>query len=197
MSNPPSSALKVLFLLLSSSVSVKSFSIAPSIVNVPMIVKEAEIRSADWTTTAAAEKTSRVAYNAGIGIHEPILSANRHNIVQSALNEPYAFLVDHDAINQIEPESVWRKQYLVDTNSKSKVKHLPSVVLNRFTDNDEISLHYDDESVEVVRASAKTSIRRNYDLNTPWLEVLIHNEKQKRIAQAINSNNSNLVTVAV
>jgi hypothetical protein len=187
------SCWRTLLLLLASSGTIKSYSIVPPFVDVPMIVTNAEIRSAEATNT------NRVAYDAGIGKNKPVISQLQgmdNDNMQATSGSPFAFLVDHEAVNEIVPEALWRARFQrdnVQTEVKTKPRVLPSVVLNRFTDDDEIFLDNDVQTVDMIRASAKTNIRRNYDLNTPWIEMLIHNEKQKRLAKIDTTMTPNLV----
>jgi len=121
---------------------------------------------------SASTTESRVSYDFGIGKNKPVVPKTDGKIHGKARNiyQVAEFWSEHDAVNEI-------PNPLVVQAAANKPRLAPIVPL-RLAD-DYLSIHHDhSEEHSQPTMTAKAPVQE-YDLNTPWVEMLIHEQQVK------------------
>lgn len=196
------------FLLLASSTNVKSYSTQLPYPNVPAMINQHLIPENSQRIVSKDIRSNQerhvVSYDLGVGKNKPVirkessLPSNR-GAQSKNIEEMTAFLLEHKASNDILSEKEWLHRLQIERERqhteeqrhvpKQSKQQLPSVVLSRFTDNAEITIldqqpptdsnNIHNNNGPTAQAYAQQLITSQYDLNTPWIEILIHHEQQR------------------
>lgn len=146
------------------------------------------------------EKNSmnKVSYDFGANKNKPLShlrSTNTVAFVPSGNNEDIAqYLVEHQVERPMMSRDDWLRH--VDQTVRRDGTHeeirkkstgIPSVKLERFTDDSIMKICHQQNNVccsadnyDQLYACAQQNIGRNFDLNTPWIDVMIRHEQLQK-----------------
>ena len=168
------SSINVLYLTGLASLwlaAVSSYSMEPLH---PFVQSFAESKHVPWNHSPQPLATKRRArYDLGIGKNKPVSNSkvssfypkrSSRKVVSRASSSYY--WIDHQAVNPLPSP--------LPTPKKARTQ---PIVPNRMTANDVMTIHANRQA---------TAEMRNFDLNTAWVEMLIHEQQCKLTPQALS-----------
>jgi hypothetical protein len=170
---------KIVFFVLATACTVKSYTNVHPYPDVPALINKS-IRTHPFVSSVNTNEKRYISYDLGIGKNEPVYNRQSSpSVVQ--LDDITKFWIEHEAVHEILSErqrlQMMKLTELHTPTTKKDRNNLPVVNLKRFTINEEIAIR--PENNERIHAHAQQLITSHYDLNTPWIEILIHHEQQK------------------
>ena len=125
---------------------------------------------AKFGVESANPAASRVSYDLGLGKNPPVVQSSS-SITPWDVQRATAFLVDHEAVNKI-PHPPMLSAATHNTKPKREVK--PLIPIRLADDILHISQGHASETPTMIPVGGDS-----FDLNTPWVEMLIHEQRQK------------------
>ena len=141
----------------------------------------------------------KVTYDLGLGKNKPVINKRAEETKPTDVSpDPAQFMIQHDAVNKLpSPLDAASKS---DAHSKSARKNLPKVNHRRHSEdvlhirdfpavrkNDQND-HRNDEKTSHPTIGRTTTFpgatEAKLDVNTVWVEMMLHNERNKMLAQA-------------